>query len=84
MPTVAIVDGVKIQFYPDEHVPPHFHAVFAEFVAQIRIDPVEILKGKLPPNKSKSVLDWAAEHRGALFEAWNAMAEGRKPERIND
>ena len=50
MPTVAIVDGVKIQFYPDEHVPPHFHAVFAEFVAQIRIDPVEILKGKLPPN----------------------------------
>jgi hypothetical protein len=28
MPTVAIVDGVKIQFYFDEHPPPHFHAVF--------------------------------------------------------
>ena len=35
MPVVAIVDGVKIEFYPDEHPPPHFHARFAEFVAQI-------------------------------------------------
>ena len=34
MPVVAIVDGVKIEFYPDEHPPPHFHARYAEFVAQ--------------------------------------------------
>ena len=34
MPTVAIIAGVKIQFYPDEHPPPHFHARIAEFVAQ--------------------------------------------------
>jgi hypothetical protein len=24
VPVVAIVDGVKIEFYPDEHPPPHF------------------------------------------------------------
>jgi hypothetical protein len=36
MPTVAIIEGVKIQFYPDEHLPPHFHAVFAEFIAKSR------------------------------------------------
>jgi hypothetical protein len=24
MPTVAMVDGIKIQFYWDEHPPPHF------------------------------------------------------------
>jgi hypothetical protein len=35
VPAVAIVDGVKIEFYPDEHPPPHFHARHAEFVAQI-------------------------------------------------
>jgi len=33
MPVVAIVDGVKIEFYPDGHPPPHFHARYAEFVA---------------------------------------------------
>ena len=36
MPVVAIIDGVKIEFYPDEHPPPHFHARYAEFVAQNR------------------------------------------------
>ena len=31
MPTVAIVEAVKIQFFAREHPPPHFHAVFAEY-----------------------------------------------------
>jgi hypothetical protein len=37
VPTVAIVEGVKIQFYAREHPPAHFHAVFAEYRAQIGI-----------------------------------------------
>jgi hypothetical protein len=82
MPTVAIVDGVKIQFYPDEHAPPHFHAVIAERVAQIRIDPPSILRGSLPHAKVRSTLRWAAEHREALSRAWLAVEEGRKPEKI--
>jgi hypothetical protein len=27
MPTIAIVDGVKIQMFYDDHNPPHFHAI---------------------------------------------------------
>jgi Domain of unknown function (DUF4160) len=42
MPTVATIDGVKIQFYPNEHPPPHFHAVYAEYRALIRIDTMEL------------------------------------------
>ena len=26
MPTVAVVEGVKVQFFFDDHPPPHFHA----------------------------------------------------------
>ncbi len=26
MPTIAIVDWVKIQMFYDDHAPPHFHA----------------------------------------------------------
>jgi len=48
MPVVAIVDGVKIEFYPDEHPPPHFHARYAEFVAQIEIRTSRVLRGSLP------------------------------------
>jgi hypothetical protein len=82
VPTVAIVDGVKIQFYPDEHPPPHFHAVFAEFVAQIRIDPPMVLRGSLPQNKLKPVLEWTSGQREGLMRAWTAIETGRKPEKL--
>jgi hypothetical protein len=82
IPTVAVIDGVKIQFYPDEHPPPHFHAVFAEFVAQIRIELAAVLKGSLPPQKLPAILAWTLKNRGALMDTWNVLAAGQKPERL--
>ncbi len=82
MLTVAIVDGVKIQFYPDEHPPPHFHAVFAEFVAQIRIDPPGILRGSLPQAKLKAVMTRTLSNRDGLMRAWTIIEAGRKPEKL--
>jgi len=32
---VANIDGIKIQFYWDDHPPSHFHAEFGEYRAQI-------------------------------------------------
>jgi hypothetical protein len=83
MPTVAMVDGVAIRFYPDEHPPPHFHAVFAEFVAQIQIAPPKVLRGSLPAPKLKAVLSWAEENRQGLMDAWVALQAGRKPRRLS-
>ncbi|HEY4847338.1 MAG TPA: DUF4160 domain-containing protein [Methylocella sp.] len=82
MPTFAIVDGVKIQFYFDEHPPPHFHAVFGECMAQIQIDPTQVLRGSLPPAKLATVLVWAPKNRAGLMNAWTAIAAGRKPSRL--
>ena len=45
MPTVAIVDGVKIQFFFGDHPPPHFHLAFAEFTAQIRLEDLAVIEG---------------------------------------
>jgi hypothetical protein len=73
VPVVAIVDGVKIEFYPDP--PPHFHARYAEFVAQIEIRTSKVLRGSLPPAKLGRVLSWTAR---------SAVEELRKPERIDD
>ena len=82
MPTVAIVAGVKIQFYADEHPPPDFHAVFAEFVAQIRIDPASTLAREAAVPKLRAVLAWASMNREALLDAWAALNAGRKPKRL--
>jgi len=82
MPTLAIVDGVKIQLYFDEHAPPHFHAVFAEFVVQIQIDPLQVLRGSLPPAKLQVVLAWAEKNNDKLMSAWTTLTTGRKPTRL--
>jgi hypothetical protein len=84
VPVVAIVDGVKIEFYPDEHPPPHFHARYAEFVAQIEIPTNRVLRGSLLPAKLGRVLSLAARHQSGLIDAWSAVEELRKPEKIND
>jgi hypothetical protein len=82
VPTVAIVAGVKIQLYAQEHPPPHFHAVFAEFRAQIAIDSLRVLNGTLPPAKLTAVLSWAAQRRRPLLEAWETVLAKERPEKI--
>ena len=82
MPTVAIIDGVKIQFFAREHPPAHFHAVFAEHRAQIDIATLRVLKGRLPRAKLRFVISWAETRREALEQAWEAVLAKRNPEKI--
>ena len=82
MPTVAIIDGVKIQFFAREHPPAHFHAVFAEHRAQIDIATLHVLNGRLPPAKLRVVISWAETRREALKQAWETVLAKRRPEKI--
>ena len=82
MPTVAIVEGVKIRFYAQEHPPPHFHAEIAEHRAQIGIEPARLLKGSLPPAKLALVLSWTELRTKVLLDTWHIVLAKRKPEKI--
>ncbi len=82
MPTVAIVEGVKIQFYAREHPPAHFHAVFAEHRAQIEIASLRVLNGSLPHAKLAAVISWAETRRAALQRTWDVVLAKQKPEKI--
>jgi hypothetical protein len=82
MPVVAIVDGIKIQFYNDEHPPPHFHAQFAEHEAMIGIDAQNVLKGYLPRPQLRKVVAWARPRRALLLDAWFACQADRNPGKI--
>jgi Domain of unknown function (DUF4160) len=46
MPTVAVVEGVKIQIFAEEHPPPHFHAQSAEHRVRIEISSLRVLNGR--------------------------------------
>jgi hypothetical protein len=44
MPEVSRFFGIVIRMYFDEHLPPHFHAIYAGREVQIGIDPIQILE----------------------------------------
>ncbi|MBN2892854.1 MAG: DUF4160 domain-containing protein [Bacteroidales bacterium] len=56
--------------YYNDHVPPHFHAKYAEFKAEIDINTLEVLNGDLPKRAKALVLEWADEHREELKNNW--------------
>ncbi len=76
MPTIAIIDGVKVLIYYNDHAPPHFHAMIAESEVQIAIRDLAVLRGSLPLPQLRKVLAWAKEHQGELALHWiNAQAD---------
>lgn len=77
MPTVAVIDGVLIHMFFDDHAPPHFHAKDAEYEVLISIDRLDILAGSLPRAKLTKVLKWARDHRAALEHCW-VLATARR------
>ncbi len=84
MPTIAIIDGVKVIIWPKDHLPPHVHAKYAEREAMISIVTGQVLNGKLPPVKLRAVQHWLAANRKEVAYLWFDIVErGGKGRRID-
>jgi Domain of unknown function (DUF4160) len=70
MPTIAIVAGMKVLVYYNDHLPPHFHVDYAEYKAQISMREGKLLEGGLPSKKLGIIEDWAHKHKEELLECW--------------
>jgi uncharacterized protein DUF4160 len=78
MPRISAFYGIVITMYYRDHRPPHFHAIYGEYEAQIVIESLEPLQGELPSRALRLVREWAELHRAELEENW-ARAEARLP-----
>lgn len=68
--------GILIQmFNNNEHNPPHFHAIFAEFKAVFNMDG-DIMTGSFPKKQSKLVSAWAEIHKDELLANWELAING--------
>lgn len=67
MPTIKIIDSVRIDIYSREHPPPHFHALFAEYEELIEISTLKTYAGKIPLAQRKKVIDWAMDNKDYLI-----------------
>ena len=79
MPTVARIEGVKIDFYCSEHPPPHFHAIYGEYRAAISRDEDVILKGFIPLAKFAMIKQWKNTRKAALHRAFSMCAGHSDP-----
>lgn len=48
MPEISRFYGLVIYIFFNEHNPPHFHAIYNEYEAEIDIQTLEIIAGELP------------------------------------
>jgi hypothetical protein len=76
MPSVSRFFGIVIYFYFKDHNPPHFHAVYAEFKAEISINYLTVEEGYLPPRVLGLVIEWAQSHKEELLENWEITKTG--------
>lgn len=82
MPTISAFYGILIQMFWRDHGPPHFHALYAEFEAQIDIRNLKVMEGSLPKRALALVLEWASEHQTELMEDWDLCGRMQTPKKI--
>ena len=76
MPVISSFYGILIKMYFGDHAPPHFHAEYGEFVAQISINGFGIIEGYLPPKALALVVEWASLNQEELVNNWKSLSEG--------
>ena len=82
MPSVCEVKGIKVYFYWEDHLPPHFHALFAGCDVMIDIDTLEPISGDFPKRQLKIILGWAACHQAELVDNWRLAQANEQPYQI--
>ena len=72
MPTIARFYGIKISIYQmqKEHNPPHLHALYGEYDAEIDIKTGNQTRGNLPGTALALVRKWITIHKDELIEMW--------------
>ena len=73
MPTIKIIDSIKIDIYSREHLPPHFHILYAEYEELIVIETLNTYAGYVPNKQRKKVTEWAMNNKDYLLEVFKQL-----------
>jgi len=73
VPTLKIIDSIKIDAYSREHPPPHFHAIYAEFEELIEIKTLATYVGSLPKVQRTKVIEWAKTKQEYLLQNFKRL-----------
>lgn len=75
MPVISRFYGIVIKMYfsQSEHNPPHFHAIYGDYVGAIDIRTGQMLEGDLPPKALSLVKEWINANQKELLQIWDTQ-----------
>ena len=81
MPEISRFYGIiiKMFFVASEHNPPHFHAIYGEFVGEFDIRTLNLIDGDLPIKAQNLIKEWATLHQDELMNIWNTQKFDKIP-----
>lgn len=67
------IGNLKIEIYPKEHAPCHFHVKDKNIDAYFKIENCELIKGKISNENIDKVRDWynKFDSKQKLIDVWN-------------
>lgn len=73
MPELCRFLGIVIQMYFNDHMPPHFHAIYNDLEGIFDLTTLNMLEGNLPARVKGLVVEWASLHKEELLYNWNTL-----------
>jgi hypothetical protein len=69
--------------YYRDHAPPHFHAIYGEYEAEIDIGTAQVSQGELPRRARLLVTEWGTIHQNDLRHNWDLARAGQPLNQID-
>lgn len=60
-------------FRQSEYNPPHFHALYGEYIGVFDIQTLDMIEGDLPSKGQNLVREWASKYQKELLSIWNTQ-----------
>jgi len=73
LPTISIINGVKIECFSADHPPPHVHVSYSGHEALVELIEVKVFLGNLPKMKLNLALEYIEENKVDLLKIFNAL-----------
>lgn len=79
MPEITRFYGIIIKLFFGDHSPPHFHAVYGEYMGLFNLETLEMIEGDLPNRANKLVIEWASIYQNELKVMWDKQEFHKLP-----
>lgn len=73
MPNFDLFDGIKINIYNGDHLPPHIPVLYGDDEGLLLIASAEIYTGWLPAKQLKKARDWLANNKANAMQSFKIL-----------